>query len=60
MIAARRWTLHLGGGAAKLEMDVWTEGSRLLRLDIPTQMLTRAARRHRERVGAARHHGAAE
>jgi pimeloyl-ACP methyl ester carboxylesterase len=40
VIAARRWTLQLGGGAAKLEMDVWTEGSRLLRLDIPTQMLT--------------------
>jgi pimeloyl-ACP methyl ester carboxylesterase len=39
-IAARRWTLHMGGGAAKLQMDVWTEGSRLLRLDIPTQMLT--------------------
>ena len=39
-IAARRWTLHLGGGSAKLEMEVWTEGSRLLRLDIPTQMLT--------------------
>jgi pimeloyl-ACP methyl ester carboxylesterase len=39
-IAARRWTLHLGGGTAKLEMDVWTEGNRLLRLDIPTQMLT--------------------
>jgi pimeloyl-ACP methyl ester carboxylesterase len=39
-IPARRWTLHMGGSAAKLEMDVWTEGSRLLRLDIPTQMLT--------------------
>ncbi len=39
-IAARRWTLHMGGSAQKLEMDVWTEGSRLLRLDIPTQMLT--------------------
>ena len=39
-IAARRWTLHMGGGSAKLEMEVWTEGSRLLRLDIPTQMLT--------------------
>ena len=39
-IAARRWTLHMGGGAPKLEMEVWTEGSRLLRLDIPTQMLT--------------------
>jgi pimeloyl-ACP methyl ester carboxylesterase len=42
VIAARRWTLHLGGGggSAKLEMEVWTEGSRLLRVDIPTQMLT--------------------
>ncbi|HET9467138.1 MAG TPA: alpha/beta fold hydrolase [Vicinamibacterales bacterium] len=39
-IAARRWKLHMGGGAAKLEMEVWTEGRRLLRLDIPTQMLT--------------------
>lgn len=39
-IAARRWTLHMGGATPKLEMDVWTEGSRLLRLDIPTQMLT--------------------
>ena len=40
VIAARKWTLHMGGGAAKLEMEIWTEGSRLLRLDIPTQMLT--------------------
>jgi pimeloyl-ACP methyl ester carboxylesterase len=39
-IAAKRWKLHMGGGSAKLEMDVWTEGSRLLRLDIPTQMLS--------------------
>jgi pimeloyl-ACP methyl ester carboxylesterase len=39
-IAARRWTLHMGGGTPKLEMEVWTEGSRLLRLDIPTQMLS--------------------
>ena len=30
----------MGGGAAKLEMEVWTEGSRLLRLDIPAQMLS--------------------
>jgi hypothetical protein len=30
----------MGGGAAKLEMEIWTEGSRLLRVDIPTQMLT--------------------
>jgi pimeloyl-ACP methyl ester carboxylesterase len=40
VIAARRWILHMGGGPAKLEMEVWTEGSRLLRVDIPTQMLT--------------------
>lgn len=39
MIAARRWNLHMGG-SAKLEMAVWTEGNRLLRIDIPTQMLT--------------------
>ena len=39
-IAARRWTLQMGGDAAKLEMEVWTEGSRLLRIDIPAQMLT--------------------
>ena len=39
-IAARRWTLHMGAGSSTLEMEVWTEGSRLLRLDIPTQMLT--------------------
>ncbi|HUP38677.1 MAG TPA: alpha/beta fold hydrolase [Vicinamibacterales bacterium] len=38
-IAARRWTLHMGG-SAKLEMAVWTDGNRLLRIDIPTQMLT--------------------
>jgi hypothetical protein len=40
VIAARRWMLHMGGASPKLEMEVWTEGSRLLRLDIPTQMLT--------------------
>jgi hypothetical protein len=39
-IAARRWTLHVGGGPSKLSMDVWTEGPRLLRLDIPAQMVT--------------------
>ena len=32
--------LHVGGGPAKLDMEVWTEGSRLLRIDIPTQMLS--------------------
>ena len=39
-IAARRWTLHVGGTPSKLDMEVWTEGSRLLRLDIPSQMLS--------------------
>ena len=39
-IAARRWTLHVGGGASKLDMELWTEGSRLLRLDIPAQMVS--------------------
>jgi pimeloyl-ACP methyl ester carboxylesterase len=39
-IAARRWALQIGGAAPKLEMDLWTDGTRLLRLDIPTQMLS--------------------
>jgi len=39
-IAARRWALRVGGGASKLEMDVWTDGSRLLRLDLPAQMVS--------------------
>ena len=39
-IAARRWRLHVGGGESKLDMEVWTEGSRLLRLDLPAQMLS--------------------
>ena len=39
-IAAKRWTLHVGGGTSKLDMEVWTEGTRLLRLDIPAQMVT--------------------
>ncbi len=39
-IAAKRWTLHVGGGTAKLDMEVWTEGTRLLRLDIPAQMVS--------------------
>ncbi len=32
--------LKVGGGASKLDMDVWTDGSRLLRLDIPAQMVS--------------------
>ncbi len=39
-IAARRWTLKVGGGDSKVDMDVWTDGSRLLRLDIPAQMVS--------------------
>ncbi len=39
-IAARRWRLEVALGTAKLEMELWTEGSRLLRLDIPAQMLS--------------------
>ena len=39
-IAARRWTLRVGGPASKVEMDVWTDGSRLLRVDIPAQMVS--------------------
>jgi pimeloyl-ACP methyl ester carboxylesterase len=39
-IAARRWTLHLGNATSSLDMELWTEGSRLLRLDIPSQMVS--------------------
>ena len=39
-IAARRWMLHAGSAPSKLDVEVWTEGSRLLRLDIPAQMLS--------------------
>jgi pimeloyl-ACP methyl ester carboxylesterase len=39
-IAARRWMLHAGGAVSKLDMEVWTEGARLLRLDIPAQMVS--------------------
>jgi pimeloyl-ACP methyl ester carboxylesterase len=39
-IAARRWMLHVGTEASKLDMEVWIEGSRLLRVDIPAQMLS--------------------
>ena len=46
--------------AAKLEMEVWTEGSRLLRVDIPTQMLTVLRDDIASVVGTSRHHGAAE
>jgi pimeloyl-ACP methyl ester carboxylesterase len=39
-IAAKRWTLHVGGGPSTLDMEIWTEGNRLLRLDIPAQMVS--------------------
>ena len=38
-IAARRWTLDITGGT-KLDMEVWTEDTRLLRVDIPGQMIS--------------------
>jgi pimeloyl-ACP methyl ester carboxylesterase len=41
-ISARRWTLHLGGDGSKVNMnlEVWTEASRLLRIDMPSRMLS--------------------
>lgn len=39
-IAARRYMLHVGSEASKIDMEVWTEGGRLLRIDIPGQMLS--------------------
>ena len=39
-IAARRWKLLLGASGATLDMDVWTDGNRFLRLDLPSQMLS--------------------
>jgi pimeloyl-ACP methyl ester carboxylesterase len=39
-LAARKWTLHFGGTAGALDVDVWTEGERLLRVDVPSQMVS--------------------
>ena len=39
-IDAKHWTLTFGSADGAIDMDVWTEGSRLLRVDIPSQMLT--------------------
>jgi uncharacterized protein len=39
-IAARRWKLLIGESGATLDMDVWTDGNRFLRLDLPSQMLS--------------------
>jgi uncharacterized protein len=37
---ARHWTLRFGDAAGAMDMEMWTEGSRLLRIDIPSQMLS--------------------
>ena len=39
-IAARRYMLHVGSEASRIDMEVWTDGGRLLRVDIPGQMLS--------------------
>jgi pimeloyl-ACP methyl ester carboxylesterase len=39
-IDAKRWTLTFGNADGAIDMDVWTEGTRLLRIDIPSQILT--------------------
>jgi pimeloyl-ACP methyl ester carboxylesterase len=39
-ITAQRWRLLIGGVAPKVEMDLWIEGSRLLRVDVPAQMVS--------------------
>lgn len=39
-IAARRWNLHMGAGPSQIDMEVWTEGARLLRIDLPAQMVS--------------------
>ena len=40
LIAAKHWSLLFGAPGNALNMDVWIEGERLLRVDIPSQMLT--------------------
>ena len=41
-ITARRWMLHIGGEGSKVDLDieVWTDNGRLLRVDIPAQMIS--------------------
>jgi pimeloyl-ACP methyl ester carboxylesterase len=39
-IAARHWSLLFGNTGNTLNMDVWTAGSQLLRIDIPSQIVT--------------------
>lgn len=38
-ISARRWALKFENPGAPLEVEVWTDGPRLLRVDIPSQSL---------------------
>jgi hypothetical protein len=38
-ISARRWALKFENPGAPLDIEVWTEGPRLLRVDIPAQSL---------------------
>jgi pimeloyl-ACP methyl ester carboxylesterase len=39
-IAAKHWSLLFGTPGNALNMDVWTEGAQLLRVDIPSQMVS--------------------
>jgi pimeloyl-ACP methyl ester carboxylesterase len=39
-IETKHWALVFGNPDGAIDMDVWTEGSRLLRIDIPSQILT--------------------
>jgi uncharacterized protein len=39
-IDAKHWTLRFGNADGAIDMDFWSDGSRLLRIDIPSQMLT--------------------
>jgi pimeloyl-ACP methyl ester carboxylesterase len=40
VIAAKRWLLNFGSPPGVLELEVWTDGSRLMRIDIPSQLLS--------------------
>jgi pimeloyl-ACP methyl ester carboxylesterase len=39
-LAVKHWSLLFGNPGNALNMDVWTEGTHLLRIDLPSQMLT--------------------
>jgi pimeloyl-ACP methyl ester carboxylesterase len=39
-IAAKHWSLLFGAAGSALNMEVWIDGPQLLRVDIPSQMLT--------------------